>query len=299
MNKITGVIIARFQTPYLHEGHTELIEQVNTKHNKVIIILGVAPLLGSRRSPYDFHTREKMIKKAFPEVVVLPLADHPSDDSWSYNLDQLLAGNFPNEAFHLYGSRDSFISYYSGKFETVELPQKGQFNASTIREELADKVKDSEDFRAGILYAYYNTYSKVYPTVDVAVFKDNKQQMLLGRKANSPKWRLIGGFSDPEDENFELAARRELKEECGDIEVSPMQYETSMRIDDWRYRNEMDKIITTLFSCDLLYGSPVPNDDIVAVQWFAVEEIKSMVEKDEVTPEHHKLLSLLADKYNK
>ena len=77
-----------------------------------------------------------------------------------------------------------------------------------------------------------------------------------------------------------------------------MQYEASMRIDDWRYRNEADKIITTLFSCDWLYGNPTPNDDIVDVQWFPIKNINSMIEKNEITAEHHKLLSLLADKYN-
>ena len=47
----TAVIIARFQTPYLHEGHTKLINQVTNKHSKLIILLGVSPIKGSRKSP--------------------------------------------------------------------------------------------------------------------------------------------------------------------------------------------------------------------------------------------------------
>lgn len=36
----TGVIIARFQTPYLHDGHLELIEAVKEKHEKIIVFIG-------------------------------------------------------------------------------------------------------------------------------------------------------------------------------------------------------------------------------------------------------------------
>ena len=110
-----GVIIARFQTPYLHDGHKALINEVLSKHGKTVIVLGVSPIRGSRRNPLDFHTREKMIKKEYPEVVVLPLPDHPLDAKWSSGLDTLLSNTFPGSSFTLYGSRDCFINYYSGK----------------------------------------------------------------------------------------------------------------------------------------------------------------------------------------
>jgi hypothetical protein len=109
----TAVIIARFQTPYLHEGHKQLISQVTENHAKLIILLGVSPIMGSRKNPYDYYTREKMIKKDYPNVIVLPVSDHPSDKTWSDNIDHLLRGVFPAEQFCLYGSRDSFIPYYS------------------------------------------------------------------------------------------------------------------------------------------------------------------------------------------
>ena len=68
MNAI-GVIIARFQSPYLHEGHKALVQLVKKSHNKAVIVLGVSPVLGSRKNPLDFHTRERMIKRDYPELV--------------------------------------------------------------------------------------------------------------------------------------------------------------------------------------------------------------------------------------
>jgi bifunctional NMN adenylyltransferase/nudix hydrolase len=295
----TAVIIARFQTPYLHEGHKELIAQVKQNHAKLIILLGVSPIKGSRKNPYDYYTREKMIKKDYPEVVVLPISDNPSDKIWSENLDNLLKSVFSAEQFCLYGSRDSFIPYYSGKFETVELPEHGDYNATELRKQYADKVFDSNDFRAGILYAYYNQYPKVYPTVDVALFRNNRSEILLGKKAINNKWRFVGGFSDPEDACYEDAAKRELTEECGEMQTTAMQYETSAKINDWRYRSEVDKIITLLFSCDFIEGEPQAQDDIADLAWFKLTDLPLMIKDDSVSEEHVDLFNFITGKYLK
>ncbi len=299
INMETAVIIARFQTPYLHEGHKQLISMVKENHAKLIILLGVSPIMGSRKNPYDYYTREKMIKKDYPEVIVLPISDHPSDKTWTENIDNLLKSVFPAEQFCLFGSRDSFIPYYSGRFETVELPEHGDYNATELRKQYADKVFDSNDFRAGILYAYYNQYTKVYPTVDIACFKNSKTEILLGKKATNNKWRFIGGFADPEDACYEDAARRELIEECGEMEIGEMTYETSRKINDWRYRNEADKIITLLFSCDYISGSPAAQDDIIDLDWFPVADLPRMIENQNISPEHLDMFEVIIAKYLK
>ncbi len=295
----TAVIIARFQTPYLHEGHVHLIDTVVKCHTKVVVVLGTTALIGSRKNPFDYYTREKMIKSQFPGVVVLPLADEPSDISWSQHLDELLETTFSGETFILYGSRDSFIKCYTGKFGTKELPPHGQYNATEIRAQYANKVLDSADFRAGILYAYNVQYKKVFPTVDIALFRNNRTEILLGRKANSDLLQLPGGFVDPEDESYEVAAMRELREEAGDLTCSEMKYELSVKIDDWRYRYEADKIITYLVSCDLLSGEVVAKDDLVDLQWVKAEELPTLSVKGALSLEHKPLFNHLIDQYVK
>ncbi|MFT6334839.1 MAG: bifunctional NMN adenylyltransferase/nudix hydrolase [Halioglobus sp.] len=281
-----GVIIARFQTPYLHEGHKAIMDEVTENHDKLIIVLGVCPVRGSRKNPYDYFTREKMIKREYPEVVVLPLSDHPSDVQWSENLDNILVTACPAELFALYGSRDSFIPFYSGRNKTIELPEHGDHNATELRQKYADKVFDSQDFRAGILYAYHNQYPKVYPTVDIAVFRNEGKEVLLGKKPNNMKWRLIGGYVDPTDDKLEDAAQRELKEEAGSIKVKNMTYLMSTKVDDWRYRSEVDKIITTVFRCEYVSGKFKAQDDICELAWHNVGDLEAMIERGEVTPEH-------------
>ncbi len=290
----TAVIVARFQTPYLHDGHKSLIDSILSEYQKLVIVLGIAPIGNTAKNPFDYHTREKLIKASYPEVLVLPLKDHPSDQVWSNNLDSLLLDTFPFEQFELYGSRDSFIPFYSGRFLTTEIPEHGNFNATEIRALYAEKVQASEDFRNGVLYACFHQYPKVYSTVDIAVINKNTNEILLAQKPNSPLWRLPGGFSDPEDDSFEQAAKRELIEECGHFETTNWQYKGSYKIDDWRYRNERDKIITTLFTCEYLEGKPEPNDDISTLKWFSINELQNLLDQKLITPEHEVLIEQIA-----
>jgi nicotinamide mononucleotide adenylyltransferase len=57
-----GVIVGRFQTHYLHEGHLDLISHVLENHSQVIIMLGISRKQNSKRNPLDFATRKLMIE---------------------------------------------------------------------------------------------------------------------------------------------------------------------------------------------------------------------------------------------
>jgi bifunctional NMN adenylyltransferase/nudix hydrolase len=97
-------------------------------------------------------------------------------------------------------------------------------------------------------------------------------ELLLGRKANEDLFRFIGGFTDPTDDCYEDAAKREASEETG-LEIGQPRYIGSKKIDDWRYRNEADKIITHLFVADYVFGNPKAQDDIAELRWFDVDKI--------------------------
>lgn len=281
-----GVIVGRFQVHELHQAHRELIESVMAQHKKVLIMLGVSPVLVSKRNPLDFVARKEMLLTNYSGLTVLSIPDMPSDEEWSRTLDARIREAFPVGDVQLYGSRDSFIQYYSGAFPTQELAPQVFVSGTEVRRNASREVKQSGDFRAGVIYAAFNQYTKVFPTVDVAILRG--EEVLLGRKAQQNKYRFIGGFADATDDSYEAAARREVMEETG-VEVENLRYLGSARIDDWRYRSEADKIITLFFAADYAYGRIEPKDDISELRFFKLHEL----DESSLVAEHHVLLHLL------
>lgn len=265
-----GVIIGRFQVHELHHAHLTLIESVQKRHKRVILFLGISPVLCTRNNPLDYETRVRMIREKFPEISIMPMKDRNNDFIWSTEIDLRIKEVFPMGSVVLYGGRDSFISHYKGKFDTLELEQEVFVSGTEVRKSVSEEIRSDVNFRAGVIYASHNQYPKVFPTVDIVVIKDNK--FILGRKPGESKYRFVGGFVDPSDNSFEEAAKREMQEELGKIEVSDMEYISSRKIDDWRYRKEIDSITTTFFVCTYLYGSIKPADDIEEARWFNIED---------------------------
>jgi bifunctional NMN adenylyltransferase/nudix hydrolase len=79
-----------------------------------------------------------------------------------------------------------------------------------------------------------------------------------------------------------------VAEETG-IEITDPIYVGSHLVDDWRYRDEPDKIKTLLFRATLLYGKPEPKDDIERLTWVVADELQPSI----IVPEHRPLLELL------
>lgn len=268
-----GIIIGRFQLHRLHEAHKELIDTVSSRHKKVIIFLGVSPVLGSTRNPLDFTSRKKMIQEEYPDIVVMSLPDKRSDDDWSRNLDTRIREVFPMGNVLLYGGRDSFLPHYRGAFDSTELEQTVFVSGTEIRKQLSEEIKSSEDWRAGVIYNSYNRYPVSFQTVDVAALSSDGERLLLAKKPGEKKYRFIGGFVDPTDLSLEHAARREFMEETGGAEISGLKYQGSWRVDDWRYKNESSKIMTALFVGTYTFGSLRPSDDISELKWFNMKDL--------------------------
>ncbi len=268
-------LIGRFQVHMLHAAHRQLIDKAIDKHKKVIIFLGVSPILGTIRNPLDFDSRKRMIQDSYPDVVVMSLPDRNSDKIWSSNVDQRIREIFPIGNAIIYGGRDSFIPHYTGKFDVAELDTSIYVSGTEIRKQLSEEIKSSEDWRAGAIYNAYNTFPTSFQTVDIAPFRNEgiETEVLLAKKPFESKYRFVGGFVDPTDSSLEKAAQREFNEETlGNIHN--LKYVGSYRIDDWRYRNERDKIMTTLFSGTVSKETTfTPSDDISELQWFRMIDL--------------------------
>lgn len=288
----TGIIVGRFQIHSLHSQHKALIDRVINRCDKVVIYLGVARTKSTRRNPLDFSSRRASILESFPDVEVYPIMDCFDDNQWSNQLDESISSVV--ESTHticLFGSRDSFLNHYSGKHITENLESDIYVSATAEREHVSKVHEQNADFRAGAIYSAYSRFPVSYQTVDICMWRESgpknamwdfsgilprKVEILLGKKPGESVWRFPGGFVDPSDESLEHAAAREMQEETGMTSFSGIKgfdYWGSYRIDDWRYRSEEDKLMTSLFGVKYSSGAPTPGDDIEEAGWFDVEFI--------------------------
>jgi bifunctional NMN adenylyltransferase/nudix hydrolase len=292
MNYSIGVICGRFQVHELHEAHRYIIDQVVDNHKKVILFLGVPKTAGTKKNPLDFETRKRMIQKIYPEITIVSLPDVGDDILWSREIDKRTREIYPIGDVLMYGGRDSFITSYkkgNGQFECKEFPALKVSPGTEVRKVVSEQVKDSADFRAGVIYQSYNQYPKVHPCVDIVPFNEDGTKILLAKKPNESGWRFIGGFAHPNDESYEHTARRKVIDEAGGIEIGDIQYVTSLRVDDWRYRSEEDKITTILFKCKYVFGRIEPSQEISELKWFDLDKIFI----NDIVREHQELMKVL------
>lgn len=284
--KNLGIIVARFQVPELHVGHKYLIEEAAKRSDVLVIFLGYKVNQPDVKNPFSVAMRKAMVE-AFVKtlsttctIVVDSLHDHPvSNELWSTSLDEKIGALeeiYGKCAVTLYGSRDSFIAYYKGVHSHHVLETRVEISGTEMRNAIISK--NEEELTAAHREGYIYGLSKLYPVgmsvVDILVYtkEGGDIKVLLGRKPRETKWRLIGGFFDvDQDESLEEAALRELCEEVGDVVVRPPVYVTSKKIDDWRYRNNQHKIVSSLFVAEYVSGTPIPGDDIEEVVWVSVE----------------------------
>jgi bifunctional NMN adenylyltransferase/nudix hydrolase len=286
-----GIIVARFQSPYLHEGHQEILNIVISNHPRVIVFLGLSPLKCTTENPYDFATRRAMLEEKYPNIEVYYIDDVGDDEIWSKNLDRMIAKTIgPSLKVVLYGSRDSFIKGYKGHYPTIELVPTKFISSSEIRREAGIKAKHTLDFRIGVAHAVQNQYPTVHPTVDFAIINFEKCEVLLARKPNEELLRFPGGFADINSPSYEADVIREAKEETG-LTINNLSYIGSALIDDWRYRRERNKIKTLMFVVKYDEGVPKADDDIADVRWVKFTELN----ENNFVPTHRPLAKMLRE----
>lgn len=289
MKASIGVVVGRFQTSYLHRGHIDLIQHMCREHDKQLVVIGTSQAKGSKRNPLDANTRKTLFTWWKPKLEVLTLVDEESDARWSASLDKLICDVFPEAQrgtkVVLYGGRDSFISVYSGRFDTKVLKSVGTWSSTDIRTYVGKTTPTDkwtgdrlDGFREGVIYASQNTYLQVFPTVDIAVTGSTNPdgtgplQLLLGWKKGEDKLRFPGGFVDVTDLTLEAAGKRELQEEAPGISVEgPLVYVGSTLVEDWRYKGP-ERVMTTLLHGTYTFGHTQAGDDLEGLTWVPLDK---------------------------
>jgi len=287
-----GVVVGRFQVNELTMGHRQLISYVQDRYLNVVVVIGDRNSPPTERNPLPYFARYTMIRKEFPNVIIVPLMDCESNEVWSRNLDTLIQPYITSDGAILFHGRDGMTGY-TGKHQMTCLDFNINEMSATKRRASIQKMPkfESVDFRAGIIYAHQELIPRVYETADAALVRRSANgmptQVLLGRKADSQLWRFPGGHVEPGELSV-ACARRELFEETG------LHFESSPRllgeviIDDWRTRDTTKAYYKTFFYVGpYTFGVEKALDDLADVRWFHVSADLS----NKMVPEHRILLS--------
>ena len=270
-----GVIIGRFQTNALHQGHRDLVNFALENHKKVIILLGMSKLPDTTKNPLDFTSRKLMIQKEFPTVNILPISDRKTNERWSEDVDNIVAIPYGEKKTVIYGSRDSFIPYYYGIHDVIELEPSETYNATNIRKEVARETLDSTDFRAGVIYSTFNHKPEIKPFVNTIV-QNFKGEILLGKYKDEDTYHLLGDFVRDNDDNIEQTSSRTLNEVTShNININNIRYIKSCKFTDWRHKGESSSIITTIMLADYNFGISISALKDLETKWVKVQDLSN------------------------
>ena len=273
-----GVVIGRFQVPYLHDGHRKLIDLVCARHQRVLVLLA-CPVWVGPKNPLDYFTRKAMFLETYPKVMVEYIHDRQTDEEWSKDVDNKIHNLFPFSKATLYGGRDGFVRFYRGQFptvETVEDPTVETETGTSLRNKTSALPIASTAFRAGVIYQSMNTPTRPVMCVDAAIIRNQHgigPQVLLIQKPNEQHWRFPGGHLDNEDLSLEAAVNREAREETN-VEVgTPVYIASECGIPEWRAKQGGLVVASSLWYLPYVYGAAKAGDDAAKAEWFTLFEL--------------------------
>lgn len=305
--KTVAVIYAPYQIPLVYQEPIQLVDRENSI---LIFVLPVKRFPNSKTAPLDFHTRQQMLHTACPKAMILPLPEEKCPENWVKKLESLVSGVLSSPSkITLYTSVEECHCYHANGgiwqskiFSSVPdisywkkdpLPPK-----EAVCRKYVQSPIDSVDFRKGVIYALNSRFPVSWLTVDMAVIRPGKKEVLLGRKPGEQLWRFPGGFKDRSDSNLEMSVHRELMEEVmkgmngmasNEFFTSP-SYVGSTNINDWRYAGDEDGITTVLFEVEF-FGDLTKiqaGDDLEEVLWFDIDCVSPKI----LVAEHIKLWKL-------
>lgn len=136
----TNVVVGRFQTPELHEGHTTLLKKAyDESDNSLLVILAISNDTPSLKNPYNVETRKRVIKedeRLYPNIKFASIKDYDSDHVWSYHLDFIIDSFAYGHEVKIYHSRDSIKGHYFGRYPLLSVKAKSTSSSTQIREQI-------------------------------------------------------------------------------------------------------------------------------------------------------------------
>ncbi len=283
MDKISadcGVIIGRFQIDELTPAHIELIDTVKNNHSSLVILLGLSPLECTPKNPLDYRIRKVFLQEKYPDAEILYINDMQYDDDWCRQVDKIVQSvSRKFQTVCLYGGRDSFLPFYTGKFQIAELTLKESefISATSRRKHIRNSIENHHEFRKGIIYGTAGIGARSVPASIIAIFDNTYNKVLMGKGFNDRHYSFITDYLPP-NKTFEVFSTEIVYEQTGvKLDPNKLKCQGSFLIPDWRYRSEDDTVIGMLYTTTINFGKLQANGDLIKVKWVDIENVFDFV----------------------
>lgn len=324
----TAVIIGRFAP--LHNGHVAMIQKATENHDKVLVLVGSSNKLPDFKTPFPVETRMELVQQKFPDAIVKPLPDMPSDMEWVMDVSSrmLTMEDDPMEITLYCGEKDK--KFYSDNFlsPVVSIDSSG-VSATEVRELLYNGAwEDAYDLvppeteallktwthteaYSNLLAEYEYSIGKkeadikrhpfdnpIEPVAHAVVIKDSK--VLVGKRKGTRgkgQWALPGGYVE-HTESTRAAALRELKEETSlDLLACARAGEFAFAVEE-----NLDDLSTRTIAFNYLYLVEdelelEAGDDFEAIKWVPIGDI--LEDKELLFYNHNLIVKRLIAQYHK
>lgn len=160
-------LCGRFQL--MHKGHEELVNTALKMCDRILILVGSAQEIGTKRNPFDIETRIKMIKEIFPQdnVIVKPLPDLTNEDDitpeWGkYVLTNIKRYIYKVPELMIYGNDEARSKWFDSEdikdiTEIIVPRSRLPISATMLRQALVEDDKDTWfKYHNSRLHKYYD-----------------------------------------------------------------------------------------------------------------------------------------------
>ncbi|MFA5303230.1 MAG: adenylyltransferase/cytidyltransferase family protein [Candidatus Nanoarchaeia archaeon] len=129
----TALVIGRFQ-PF-HKGHEFLIKEALKENESIIIAVGSSQESRTKKNPFNYKERKKLIQSCFKDAKIIPVPDYESDDDW---VNYLLKFKF-----EIVYSNNKWVDeiFSKIKFKVKKIKELQNISSTIIRKMIIDNEK--------------------------------------------------------------------------------------------------------------------------------------------------------------
>jgi hypothetical protein len=265
MSDTIGIIVGKFQVPYLAEHHKKIIEDTARKHRDVLILLLTPEITNTKRSPLGSTYRGDMLKRFWDTIPVADkgkfewavVGEYKDSELFFEAIDKKIAAwathTRPNRTIVFGGNDKEMWKYYSGlsKLEDVGYYSETK-SAAAIRNEYAwVEHQKTKDFGYGVIHTVNNLKGRdmIY---GVGLVRDKARDILFVKYDNESKWTLPRvNLWESSKATLEETIRLGICQQFYGIHIKNPTYNKSYRSTDWRFRKIDEEPLYLVFNFDL------------------------------------------------